>query len=52
MTEARAIELFLDWCAKQDIRLTQGDPEQRGKRVLVPRGELMERYRLDGGFGR
>jgi hypothetical protein len=52
MTDQRIIELFLDWCAQQGIRLAQSDPEQNGKRVLVPRGQLLEQYRLDGGFGR
>ena len=52
MTDQSTIELFLDWAAKRGIRLTQSDPEQNGKRVLVPRGSLLEEYRLDGGFGR
>jgi hypothetical protein len=52
VTEQDTVEHFLDWCAKRGIRLTASDPEQNGKRVLVPRGSLIEDYRMDGGFGR
>lgn len=45
------IDHFLDYCAHNGIRLTRSDPEQNGKRVLVPRHEILEQYRLDGGMG-
>lgn len=48
-SDTRTIEFFLDWCAKNGIRLCETDDDRR---VLVPRGAVLESYRRDGGFGR